>query len=217
MCSKELVIFGSGGHAVSVASVARSAGYNVKFFLDSNSQLSSLLGVSIVKKISLIDNYVNFSYAIGIGDNYKRRCLVLSLEKDFPPLTFPQLIHRSATISEGCNVGRGTLVMPGVVIGPLSNVGEYCILNTNSSIDHECVMQDFSSLAPGVSTGGRVSIGEGSAISIGAKIKHGVSIGRDTIVGANSYVDRNISALQVVYGTPAHVVRSRDVGDSYLH
>ena len=35
-------------------------------------------------------------------------------------------------------------------------------MNTRASLDHHGVMEDFSSLAPGVVTGGNVRVGEGS-------------------------------------------------------
>lgn len=217
MSSRGLIIFGSGGHAISVASVANSMGYDVKFFVDSTSNSTSLLGIPIVKEFTLLGDLMEFSCALGIGDNHIRRGLVRYLATNFPRLDFPQLVHSSAIISAGCRVGSGSVVMPGVVVGPMSKIGRYCILNTNSSIDHESEMEDFSSLAPGVSTGGKVSIGTGSAICIGAKIKHGINIGRDTVVGANSYVSNNIPALQVVYGSPARFVRQREMGDPYLN
>ena len=68
----------------------------------------------------------------------------------------------------------------------------------------------------GVCTGGNVSIGERSAISIGSTIKHGIKIGHDVVVGANSLVMDNIKSNQVVYGTPAKFVRKRSKGDKYL-
>lgn len=217
MKSRDLVIFGSGGHALSTASVAKSAGYRIRYFIDSTSSLKSLLGVSILRELTLLKNFSDFSYAVGIGDNHTRRSLVLSLTESFPNLDFPELVHSSSIICEGSSIGKGSLIMPGVIVGSMTKVGNFCILNTNSSIDHESKMEDFSSIAPGVITGGRVLIGTGSAISIGATIKHGVSIGRDTIVGANSYVSANIPALQVVYGTPARFIRHREPSDSYLH
>jgi acetyltransferase-like isoleucine patch superfamily enzyme len=77
-------------------------------------------------------------------------------------------------------------------------------------------MLDFSSLAPAAVTGGTVQIGLRSAISIGATIKHGLKIGDDSVVGANSYLNIDLPSNQIAYGTPAKSVRTRKIGDSYL-
>ena len=77
-------------------------------------------------------------------------------------------------------------------------------------------MHDFSSLAPGRHTGGNVTIGSRSALLIGAKVKHGIVIGNDTVVGENSYVNDNIGDQKVSYGTPARIVKERGRQEEYL-
>ena len=77
-------------------------------------------------------------------------------------------------------------------------------------------MNAFSSIAPRVVTGGNVKIGIRSALSIGATVKHGVLIGDDVVIGANSYVNKQISSNVVANGSPCKFVRKRIKGDSYL-
>ena len=100
--------------------------------------------------------------------------------------------------------------------GSNSNVGACCIVNTKSSIDHDCVMNDFSSVGPGVVCGGNVTVGKRSAVSIGTVVKHNLDIGDDVVVGANSYVNKNIESGVVAYGSPSKNVRERKKGDAYL-
>jgi len=77
-------------------------------------------------------------------------------------------------------------------------------------------MSDFCSLAPAAVTGGNVKIGMRSAISIGAVIKHGITIGNDCVIGANSFLNKDLPHNIVAYGVPARKVRNRNIGDSYL-
>ena len=100
--------------------------------------------------------------------------------------------------------------------GRCEAIGDFCILNTNSSVDHDNRLGSFSSLAPRVATGGNVFLDEGSAIGIGAVILHGRKIGRHAVVGAGSVVTRDIPDQTVAYGVPANVVRSRTIGEKYL-
>ena len=211
-----LVIIGSGGHAVSVVNVAISAGYTIKCFVDKNKKISNLLGFNVVDSVEEVDEWTSYHFGIAIGDNALRERLYNALKDKYFNLTFPALIHASAIISSFTNLDEGTVVMPNAVIGPNSTIGKFCLINTHASVDHDCVMMDFSSIAPGAAIGGQVHIGNRSAISIGTSVKHGIKIGDDSIVGANSYLNKDMPNNQIAYGSPAKQIRSRGVGDPYL-
>lgn len=214
--TRQLIIIGAGGHAVSVADVAMSAGFSVHCFVDAKKGGQKLLGINIVSRVSDVEDPLLYDFAIAVGDN-AIRCKVFSeLCSQYGPVTFPALIHSSAVVSEFSVVDRGTVIMPKAVVGPNSKVEMFCIINTQASIDHDGLMHSFSSLAPGAITGGAVKIGNRSAIAIGATIKHGIKIGDDVVVGANSYVNKHLPQNTVAYGTPARVARSRRAGDPYL-
>jgi sugar O-acyltransferase (sialic acid O-acetyltransferase NeuD family) len=214
--SKYLVILGAGGHAVSIANIAHSAGYIVKYFIDPYAKSSQIIGIDVLRDLGDIPNLDYYSYCVALGDNFLRQKLYQEIIDQYPNLLFPPLVHDSAVISIHTKVGDGTVVMPGAIVGPNSTVGKFCILNTNASIDHDCVMADYSSIAPGVVTGGRVNIGLRSAVSIGAVIKHGLTIGHDVVIGANSYLNFDIPSMNVAYGSPARIIRPRVCGDKYL-
>jgi galactoside O-acetyltransferase len=52
-------------------------------------------------------------------------------------------------------------------------------------------------------------------VGIGATIMHGVSVGDDSVVGANSLVTRDLRSAIVAYGTPAVVKRERQTAEPY--
>jgi acetyltransferase-like isoleucine patch superfamily enzyme len=106
--------------------------------------------------------------------------------------------------------------MAGAVVNPCCQVGRFCIVNTNASLDHDCVMEDYASLAPGVTTGGNCRIGSHAAVSIGAVLRHGITIGEHSVVGAGSLVLGPVDAFSIAYGTPARKIRDRQPGDKYL-
>jgi sugar O-acyltransferase (sialic acid O-acetyltransferase NeuD family) len=211
-----LVIIGASGHAISVANVAKSAGFTIKYFVDKSKKCKELLGYSVIGDLAELQNIDKFNFAIGVGDNHSRERIFKELKAEFNNIYFPPLIHQSAVVSFFAEVGDGTVVMPNAVIGPNSKIGMFCLINTQSSIDHDCVMFDFSSLAPAATTGGNVMLGFRSAVCIGAKIKHGIRIGDDSIVGANSYLNKDLANNQVAYGTPAKEIRDRNIFDAYL-
>jgi sugar O-acyltransferase (sialic acid O-acetyltransferase NeuD family) len=211
-----LVIIGAGGHAVSVANVALSAGYKVTHFVDPNKIGIRLLDIPIIGDIAELDPSSSYSIAIAVGDNAARERIYRALIGQHIGLHFPALVHPTAVVSFFTTIGQGCVVMPGAVIGPNTQIGEFCLLNTRSLIDHDGVMQDFSSLAPAAVIGGTVIIGRRTAISIGAIVKHGLKIGDDCVIGANSYQNRDLTNNQIAYGTPAKQIRQRNIGDIYL-
>lgn len=106
--------------------------------------------------------------------------------------------------------------MAGATVGPSCSIGRFCILNTNSSLDHDSVMEDFSALAPRVATGGNCRIGAYSAVGIGAVLIHGIHVGEHTVIGAGSTVLTNLDSFTVAYGTPARAIREREPGEAFL-
>lgn len=213
---RPLIIIGAGGHALSVANVAISAGYQILSFIDKDRDGQKLFGKRVLANLSALDNPAHYSFAIGIGDNSTREIIYQDLIASYRDLHFPVLLHPSAVVSPFSRIGEGTVIMPQANVGPQSEIGHFCIINTLSSIDHECLMHHYSSLAPGAVTGGKVAIGIRSAVSLGAKIKHGVTIGDDCVVGANSYLSKDLPRNQLAYGTPAKAIRTRESKEKYL-
>ena len=214
--SSALIIVGAGGHAVSVANVAISAGYSVLSFVDNNKVGQQLIGFPIISEKVSKSGSSEYDYVIAIGDNSKRKRIYEEFISDLPNANFPSLIHQSAVIGINSQIEEGSVIMPNSNIGPNSKVGKCCIINTHSSIDHDCILSDFVSLAPGVITGGNVKVGELSAISIGAVCKHGIKIGNDSVIGASSYVNKDVGNSVVSYGNPCKKIRGRVHGEPYL-
>jgi acetyltransferase-like isoleucine patch superfamily enzyme len=75
---------------------------------------------------------------------------------------------------------------------------------------------DHASFAPRAVTGGNVTVGEGTAVGIGAVVRHGVTIGEWTMLGAGAVVLEEVPALVSAWGLPCRVVRPRVRGERYL-
>jgi len=213
---ESLVIIGARGHAVSVANVALSCGMNVLACVDDNKAGSKVMEIPVISKKQCLQEFPSQNYAIAIGDNAIREKVYIEYKEDCPQAKFPALIHKSSVLGIGSSVGDGAIIMPLVNVGPSSIIGSFCLLNTGSSIDHDCVMNKFSSLAPRVVCGGDVKIGIRSAISIGATVQHNIRIGADVVIGGNSYVNKSLDSNLVAYGSPCKKIRVRQKGDPYL-
>ena len=216
MGSKQAVIIGAGGHAVSVAETVRSAGYSLVGFTSNDDIGSTLLGLPVTK--DLPDEHVSSGgvVIIAIGDNSTRERVWREISASVPIDQLPAVSHASAVIAPSARLAAGCIIMQGAIVANEARVGLGALLNTGSILEHESVLGDFASLAPRAVTGGRVQIGARTAISIGAVLKHGLAVGEDTVVGGSSFVDRDLPSGVVAYGVPARVIRPRQRGDAYL-
>lgn len=212
---KPLIIIGAGPGISSILSIAYARNYVVSRLVDPRLAGESKYDVPIKSDFNDV-NPEDYYFAIGVGDNARRERIYQETSTNYPDLSFLPLIHPTATISQGAKIGEGTIIMPNAVVGAQCDIGQFCVLNTMSSIDHDGVMADFSSLAPGAILAGQVNIGPRSNVAIGAKVKHSVTIGANTVIGANSYVHEDIDNNVIAYGTPAKVIRSRSKDDPYL-
>lgn len=214
----DILIYGAGGHAKVVFDLLRSnsySQYNVIGFVDPSPSGQVFCGLPIFEKTPA-NHFQSGLGVVAIGENFSRGKLVKQLQAIYPEARFLTVVHPSAVIGADVSIGEGTVIMPGAVINTGTRIGSHCIVNTKSSADHDCVLEDFASLAPGVTLGGSCSVGEFSAVSLGANLIHGVSIGGHTVVGAGSLVLENITSLVVAFGTPCRVIRVRNPDDRYL-
>jgi sugar O-acyltransferase (sialic acid O-acetyltransferase NeuD family) len=153
---------------------------------------------------------------VAIGDNSTRHRVLTDASARSPDLEPLRVIHPSAVIARSAEIGTGSIVMAGAVVSNGCRIGTGALLGTRASLDHDSVLGDFGSLAPGVTTGGGVRIGDCTAIGVGANVIHGVTIGSNTVVGAGALVVDDLPDGVVAYGIPARVKRSRDPDDPYL-
>ena len=207
-----LVIWGASGHARVVADIVRLSGYfNIVGFLDSidpgrkGTEFSCATILGGQEQLEQLRRANVRHTILGIGDCPTRlRLAGIVRQAGFELAT---AIHPNATLAQDVQVGAGTVMMAGSVVNPGSTLGENVIVNTSSSVDHDCVIQNGVHIGPGARLGGGVTVGEGTWVGIGAVIKDRVKIGRDSIIGAGAVVLKDIPDCVVAFGVPAEVIR----------
>nr|WP_254209605.1 acetyltransferase [Burkholderia multivorans] len=217
-----IVIVGSSGHAKVVIDIVEQAGrYRIAGLIDSfRSRGEQTLGYPVLGAErdlpQLVDAHRVMGVLVAVGDNHAREQVTATLASIVPDLPHVTAIHPAARVGKASTIGAGTVVMAGAVINPCCAIGAACIVNTNASLDHDGVMDDFSSLAPGVVTGGNCRIGRGAAIGLGAMLRHRIAVGEHAVVGAGAVVLRDVDPYTVAYGNPARRIRERAAGERYL-
>ena len=88
---------------------------------------------------------------------------------------------------------KGVQIMPGSIIQSGSKIMNNVVLNTNTSIDHDCIIHDGVNISPGVVVCGDVEIEENVFIGCGARIINNIKIGKNSIIGAGSLILNDVS------------------------
>ena len=211
--NKKLAIIGCGGHAKVITEIAESIGFQNIFYIDKFSQNKYFLNREVNSILS--ENYNDYIF-VALGDNYKREVIFKKFQNNYENSQIVSLIHPTSQVSKRCSIGIGSVVMPLSIINSSTEVGKGVIINSNTVVEHDNFIMDFSSLAPSVTTGGNVYIGARSVISIGSTIKNNVNVGSDSVIGASSYLNKDVGDNCIFYGNPAKFVRNREIGEKYL-
>lgn len=218
----KVVVVGSSGHArVVIDILEQSTSLHLAGLLDDFREVGELTdGYRVLGKIADLPAVMELhsvdAVVVAVGDNWARYGLVEKIGNLIPDVFFPALIHPRACIARSAKIDDGCMIMANAVINSGSHLKRFCIVNTAATLDHDGMMEEFSSLAPGVHAGGNVQIGKYSSVSIGATIIHERKIGEHCVIGAGAVVTRNIPANSLALGVPAKVARQRVPGEPYL-
>ena len=189
-------------------------------FLDRSAGRGTILGAPVLGDegflAAVLTSNPRVEVVVAIGDNTTRRRVVEQLVARSPSAVFSPVVHPSATIASDVEIGPGSFIAAGVILGTGVRVGRHCIVNTGASIDHDCRLGNFSSVSPGACLGGGVQVGTSAVVGLAAAMIHGIHLGDHSILGAGSVAVRDIPSRVVAYGVPARVIRARAEGGRYL-
>jgi sugar O-acyltransferase (sialic acid O-acetyltransferase NeuD family) len=100
-------------------------------------------------------------------------------------------------------IGEGALLSPYVTFTSNIRVGRCFHANLYSYVEHDCVIGDFVTFAPGVRCNGNVTIGDNAYIGAGAMIRQGLTIGAGATIGMGAVVTKDVAPGATVVGNPA--------------
>ncbi|QNF35749.1 transferase [Adhaeribacter swui] len=161
------VIYGAGGHAAVVADLIKLTGGTVEAFFDDQPKTTP---IGLAKPYAE-DLYPGAKMIIGIGNNSIREKIANKVSH-----SFGTLIHPTAYVAEGVELGEGTVVLANAVIQTNAKIGKHVIINAGVCIDHDAIVDDFVLTYPNAYVGGGATLEKGVLVNAGAVITRGAIV-----------------------------------------
>ncbi len=208
---KKLLIIGAG-------SVGKFIAYNINQFTESfeiigfldddkSKHNTVIAGFPVLGPVDKVQDYSGKGIAIVWGiafPSVKKKLFDKYQDLSFD---FPNFISKDAWVSEAVSFGKGCIVYPGTAINYETIIDDFVVINMNCSLGHNCIINSFASLAPGVNLGGNTKIGNCVEMGIGSSTVQGIVIEENAVVGGQAMVIVNVNYGEMVVGIPAKSIK----------
>lgn len=202
--SKDLVLVGYGGHAVSVLSTLEQLNIRVKGYVDTQEKTEDPFSLDYLgtdeeylKGVSL----ATVEHICAVGDNTSRE----RIQKVFEAkgASFRNVIHPTAFIESKVELGRGVFIGAFSYVNGLASIGDGCIINNHTNIEHGSRILGFCHIGPSSVLAGDVHIGARTFLGCGSRVIPGIMIHEDVTLGAGSTLIKNVEEPCTMVGSPA--------------
>lgn len=209
---KRIGIFGTSGFARELADIAWELSYEPLFIARDEAEFASW---DLADEVIVEDDaakYADMPFAIGIGNQAVRQ----RLARRYATLTFANLVHPSASFGRGQRetlaTRRGVIVAAGVRLSNRIKLGDFTVFDRNSTVGHDCIVEDFAHVAPMACVSGNVHLGTACWIGAAAVINQGnaqskLVIGNGAVIGSGAVVIGACEAQGVYAGVPARRIK----------
>lgn len=120
----------------------------------------------------------------------------------------------NVVIMDEVSIGCGALLSPFVTLTSNIQIGKFFHANLYSYVEHDCIIGDYVTFAPGVKCNGNIHIEDHVYIGTGVVIKQGTPdkplvIGKGAVLGMGAVVTKSVAAGDVVVGNPARSMKTQ--------
>ncbi|MGH9154909.1 MAG: NeuD/PglB/VioB family sugar acetyltransferase [Acidimicrobiales bacterium] len=199
-----LVVYGGGGHGKTLIELVRmGSNYHLVGVVDNQLELGgSVLGVPVLggdASLSALRQQGTLLAVNGVGGIARVADRVGAFDRlTTAGFAFPALVHPSAVVEPSARIGPGAQVLAHAYVGSDAQVGFGTIVNTGAVVSHDCVLDDYVNLSPGVLLAGGARVRTRSLVGMGVTVNIGVEIGQRVRIGNSAVVKADVPDGQVV-------------------
>lgn len=209
---KQVAIFGASGCGRGVMPLARqqwaaSGEPHQLVFVDDSPPAAECNGHRVLRYAEWLalpasSRHIN----IAIANSSVRQKLVERCAAD--GVHFFEVRAPNVVVLDGVQIAEGAILCPFVTLTSNIRIGKHFHANLYSYVEHDCVIGDYVTFAPGVMCNGNVVVQDHAYIGTGAVIKQGqpgqpLVIGRGAVVGMGAVVTKSVPPGATVVGNPA--------------
>lgn len=206
---KKIILIGSGGHASSVIESMDNAKFKFVGYIDKFKEINiskKIISNDIDEKV--VEDFSDCYFFVAIGDNKIRDSWFKKIQKY--KLKTVNIIDETAIIGKSVNIGTGNYIGKNVTITADVYIGNNNIINTGSIIDHGTKVSDSCNISPGAILNGDVIVNDLAWICSGCIIFGQKKIGRNSICGAGSIINKDVDDNWVVVGNPMKFLKTNN-------
>ena len=152
------------------------------------------------------------SVLIAIANSQIREEIAIKLEQDAIELWTIQADN--VVRMDAIEIASGAALSPFVTLTSNIKIGKCFHANLYSYVEHDCIIGDYVTFAPGVKCNGNIHIEDHAYIGTGAVIKQGTPdkplvIGKGAVVGMGAVVTKSVPPGVTVVGNPARILEKK--------
>ncbi|MGH3704158.1 MAG: acetyltransferase [Agromyces sp.] len=207
-----LVLIGSSGLSREVVPVLREAGREIVGVLDDrHARLPRTIGgVPVLGGVDDVVRHPDADLLVCVGSGLVRAAIVERMSRaGVDSARYATLTDPSMRNPGGCAIGAGSILLANVTITADAVLGGHVVVMPGATVTHDCRVDDFATLAAGVSLGGGVRIGRGAYLGMNASVLPGCSVGAGATVGMGAVVLADVPDEETWAGVPARRLGGR--------
>ena len=205
------LIWGVTGQAKVVRPILDAMGHQAALLVDNNPEVSSpfadlpevIGGTEAESRLAALPEIEGFIAAIGGHRGEARARISADLQRSGRKAL--AAVHARANVSATAILGEGVQLLMGCCVSEHARIGDFTILNTSVTVDHDCELGVGVHIMPGAILAGEVRIEDYATVGSGAIVLPRVRIGTGAMVGAGAVVTKDVPAGATVVGVPARV------------
>jgi sugar O-acyltransferase (sialic acid O-acetyltransferase NeuD family) len=163
-----------------------------------------VLGVPVTGGVDTVGDHPDAAVVLCAGGGATRAVLAARLAgHGVDPGRYATVVHPDVHVPDSCSIGRGGVVLSGVVMTADVRVGDHVVLMPRVVLTHDDVLDGVVTVAAGAVLGGAVHVGEAAYLGMACSVRQHARIGPGAVVGMGAVVLSDVPGGETWAGVPA--------------